>query len=145
MGRGRAGKRVVPVYGDRTAKRLGVSADDIRKLKGHVDHVHHLAAVYDLSADAEAQIATNLEGTRAVVEFAGAIDAGHLHHVRPIAAAGLYEGVMHALVPRVAQIVVNSTFRMFPDSAAAQGDKSVKYQPSAEAVAMAQMMRRIHF
>ena len=52
---------------------------------------------------------------------------------------------MHALVPRVAQIVMNSTFRMFPDSAAAKGDKEKKYQPSAEALAMAQMMRGIHF
>ena len=86
-------KRVVPVLGDLTAKKLGVSAEVIKKLKGQVDHVYHLAAVYDLSADAEAQIAVNIEGTRAVVEFAKAIDAGHLHHVSSIAAAGLYEGV----------------------------------------------------
>src|SRR5450755_3171441 len=85
--------RAVPVYGDLTAKRLGVSADDVKALKGHVDHVYHLAAVYDLSADAESQIAANIDGTRAVVEFAKAIDAGHLHHVSSIAAAGLYEGV----------------------------------------------------
>ncbi len=86
-------KRVFPISGDLTAKRLGVAADDIKKLKGHVHHAYHLAAVYDLSADAESQIATNIEGTRAVVEFAKAIDAGHLHHVSSIAAAGLYEGV----------------------------------------------------
>ena len=48
-------------------------------------------------------------------------------------------------MPRVAQIVMNSSFRMFPDSAAAKGDKDKKYQPSAEALAMAQMMRGIHF
>ena len=89
---GRKG-HAVPVYGDLTAKKLGVSADDVKKLKGHVDHVYHLAAVYDLSADAESQIAANIDGTRAVVEFAKAIDAGHLHHVSSIAAAGLYEGV----------------------------------------------------
>ncbi|MEO8081172.1 MAG: SDR family oxidoreductase, partial [Caldimonas sp.] len=85
--------RAIPVWGDLTAKKLGVAADEIRKLKGHVDHLYHLAAVYDLSADAESQIAVNVEGTRAVVEFAKAIDAGHLHHVSSIAAAGLYEGV----------------------------------------------------
>ena len=81
-------KRVVPVYGDLTGKKLGVSAEAIKKLKGQVDSVYHLAAVYDLSADAESQIAVNIEGTRAVVEFAKAIDAGHLHHVSSIAAAG---------------------------------------------------------
>ena len=84
-----ARSRAVPVYGDLTARKLGVSADDLRKLKGHVDHVYHLAAVYDLSADAESQIAANIDGTRAVVEFAKAVDAGHLHHVSSIAAAGL--------------------------------------------------------
>ncbi|MGZ5276218.1 MAG: SDR family oxidoreductase, partial [Caldimonas sp.] len=85
--------RAIPVYGDLTAKKLGVSADDVKKLKGNVDHVYHLAAVYDLSADAESQIAANIDGTRALVEFAKAVDAGHLHHVSSIAAAGLYEGV----------------------------------------------------
>lgn len=85
--------RVVPVYGDLTAKKLGVSADDIRKLKGHIDHVYHLAAVYDLKADEEAQVQVNIDGTRNLIEFAKAIDAGHLHHVSSIAAAGLYEGV----------------------------------------------------
>jgi NAD(P)-dependent dehydrogenase (short-subunit alcohol dehydrogenase family) len=85
--------RAVPVYGDLTGKKLGVSADVIKKLKGHIDHVYHLAAVYDLSADEESQVQVNIEGTRNVVEFAKAIDAGHLHHVSSIAAAGLYEGV----------------------------------------------------
>jgi NAD(P)-dependent dehydrogenase (short-subunit alcohol dehydrogenase family) len=85
--------RAIPVYGDLTAKRLGVGADDLKALKGRVDHVYHLAAVYDLEADADRQIAVNVEGTRAAVEFAKAIDAGHFHHVSSIAAAGLYEGV----------------------------------------------------
>jgi len=90
---GPAGAKAIPVYGDLTAKKLGVSADELKKLKGKVDHMYHLAAVYDLSADAESQIQVNIEGTRNAVEFAKAIDAGHLHHVSSIAAAGLYEGV----------------------------------------------------
>ena len=85
--------RAVPVYGDLTAKRLGVSADDIKALKGQVTHMYHLAAVYDLSADAQSQVKANIDGTRAAVEFAKAIDVGHLHHMSSIAAAGLYEGV----------------------------------------------------
>lgn len=85
--------RAVPVYGDLTAKKLGVSADDIKALKGSIDHFYHLAAVYDLEADAESQIAVNIEGTRHTVAFAQAIGAGHFHHVSSIAAAGLYEGV----------------------------------------------------
>jgi NAD(P)-dependent dehydrogenase (short-subunit alcohol dehydrogenase family) len=85
--------RAVPVFGDLTAKKLGVSADDVKALKGQVDHFFHLAAVYDLEADEESQIAVNVDGTRNTVEFAKAIGAGHFHHVSSIAAAGLYEGV----------------------------------------------------
>jgi NAD(P)-dependent dehydrogenase (short-subunit alcohol dehydrogenase family) len=90
---GSTAARTVPVFGDLTSKKLGVSAEDVKKLKGQVDHFYHLAAVYDLSADEESQIAVNIEGTRNTVEFAKAIDAGHFHHVSSIAAAGLYEGV----------------------------------------------------
>lgn len=86
-------RHAIPVYGDLTSKKLGVSADDVAKLKGKIDHFHHLAAVYDLSADAESQMAVNVEGTRNTVEFARAIGAGHFHHVSSIAAAGMYEGV----------------------------------------------------
>jgi NAD(P)-dependent dehydrogenase (short-subunit alcohol dehydrogenase family) len=85
--------RAVPVHGDLTGKKLGVGADDLKALKGKVDHVYHLAAVYDLAAVEESQVRANIDGTRNVVEFAKAVDAGHLHHVSSIAAAGLYEGV----------------------------------------------------
>jgi NAD(P)-dependent dehydrogenase (short-subunit alcohol dehydrogenase family) len=85
--------RAVAVSGDLTSKKLGVSTDDIKRLKGQIDHVYHLAAVYDLSADEESQVQVNIEGTRNMVEFAKAVDAGHVHHVSSIAAAGLYEGV----------------------------------------------------
>jgi NAD(P)-dependent dehydrogenase (short-subunit alcohol dehydrogenase family) len=90
---GVSNKRAVPVSGDLTTKKLGVSSDNIKALKGHIDAVYHLAAVYDLSADEESQVRVNVEGTRHMVEFAKAIDAGHVHHVSSIAAAGLYEGV----------------------------------------------------
>ena len=85
--------RAIAVTGDLTAKKLGVSSDDIKSLKGKIDHLYHLAAVYDLSADEASQVEVNVEGTRHMVEFAKAVDAGHVHHVSSIAAAGLYEGV----------------------------------------------------
>src|SRR5258705_275253 len=37
---------------------------------------------------------------------------------------GISGEVLHALMPRVAQIVMNTTFRMFPDSSAAKGDNT---------------------
>jgi NAD(P)-dependent dehydrogenase (short-subunit alcohol dehydrogenase family) len=90
---GSARGRAVPVHGDLTARKLGVAADTIKALKGQIHAVYHLAAVYDLDADEDSQVQVNIDGTRNLVEFAKAVDAGHLHHVSSIAAAGLYEGV----------------------------------------------------
>jgi NAD(P)-dependent dehydrogenase (short-subunit alcohol dehydrogenase family) len=84
--------RAVPVTGDLTAPGLGIRPDDAAMLKGRVRHFFHLAAVYDLRASAEAQIAANVGGTRQAVAFAQAIGAGCFHHMSSIAAAGLYEG-----------------------------------------------------
>ena len=86
-------QRARPVVGDLTASRLGVAAETVKALKGQIDHVYHLAAVYDLGADEQSQVTVNVEGTRQAVQFARAIDARHFHHVSSIAAAGLYEGV----------------------------------------------------
>ncbi len=85
--------RAVPIVGDLVKPRLGVSKADLRKLSGKVEHFFHLAAVYDLKADAEAQVAINIEGTKNAVALANEIDAGIFQHVSSIAAAGMYEGV----------------------------------------------------
>jgi NAD(P)-dependent dehydrogenase (short-subunit alcohol dehydrogenase family) len=65
--------------------------------------------------------------------------------VRIATRLGITGQVLHALMPRVAQIMMNTSFRMFPDSDAAKGEKGGKPQLSAEAIAMQQMMRGIHF
>ena len=84
---------VIPVVGDLAKPKLGISDADMRKLKGKVDHMFHLAAIYDLKASAESQKEANVGGTRHAVQFAQAVNAGCLHHVSSIAAAGLYDGV----------------------------------------------------
>ena len=53
--------------------------------------------------------------------------------------------LLHAVLPRFAQIAMNTSFRMFPDSGAAKGGKPVKQRLSPEAVATQKMMRGIHF
>jgi NAD(P)-dependent dehydrogenase (short-subunit alcohol dehydrogenase family) len=65
--------------------------------------------------------------------------------VRIATRLGIAGQVLHALLPRVAQIAMNTSFRMFPDSSAAKGDKGARPQLSAEAMALQQMMRGIHF
>ena len=84
--------RVVAIVGDLSQPRLGVSDADVERLRGEVDHLFHLAAIYDMTADAETQRESNVEGTRHMVELAEAIGAGRVHMVSSIAAAGLYKG-----------------------------------------------------
>jgi NAD(P)-dependent dehydrogenase (short-subunit alcohol dehydrogenase family) len=85
--------RAIAVQGDLTAPGLGIKPADRRKYDGKIRHVFHLAAIYDMKADAESQARVNVEGTRNVIAFANAIKAGTFHHVSSIAAAGLYEGI----------------------------------------------------
>lgn len=85
--------RAIAVFGDLRETKLGVSKDDLKLLSKNIDHFFHLAAVYDLKADADEQMAVNVEGTRNTVALANAIGAKCLHHVSSIAAAGLYEGI----------------------------------------------------
>ena len=91
-GWGADGARIVPIAGDLSQPGLGVSEEDMVTMRGEVDHFFHLAAIYDLTADAESQEIANVEGTRHAVELAGAIEAGCFHQVSSIAVAGLYEG-----------------------------------------------------
>ena len=89
---GDTGKRIVAVQGDITAEKLGVATKDARKLKGKIDHVVHLAAIYDLTADPQDVLRANVEGARNALAFARDM-GGCFHLVSSIAAAGLYEGV----------------------------------------------------
>lgn len=86
-------KKAVPVYGDLAQPRLGLSKAAIKELAGRIDHFFHLAAVYDLKADAESQVIANVEGTRNAVALANELKAGCFQHASSIAAAGMYEGV----------------------------------------------------
>jgi NAD(P)-dependent dehydrogenase (short-subunit alcohol dehydrogenase family) len=87
-------KRIDVVHGDMTAAKCGLSAAQVRALKGKVKHFFHLAAIYDLSASAESQRAANIDGTQHALDLAAAIEAGCFHHTSSIAAAGLYPGIL---------------------------------------------------
>ena len=80
--------RVKPVTGDLSKPGLGIEGFGEK-----VDHLFHLAAVYDVEADEEASERANVEGTKHVIEFANAHDVGRFHHVSSIAVAGNYKGV----------------------------------------------------
>jgi NAD(P)-dependent dehydrogenase (short-subunit alcohol dehydrogenase family) len=79
---------IVPVVGDIAKPELGVEG-----FEEPIDHLFHLAAIYDMQVDEETSRRANVEGTRHVVEFANAHDVKLLHHVSSLAVAGRYEGL----------------------------------------------------
>ncbi|MGB8328406.1 MAG: SDR family oxidoreductase [Steroidobacteraceae bacterium] len=113
---GSGANRVVAIVGDLAKPKLGVAPADLARLKGKISHVFHLAAIYDLSADAASQEKANTEGTRNAVRFAQAISAGCFHHVSSIAAAGLYPGVFSEDMFEEATNLDNPYFRTKHDS-----------------------------
>lgn len=108
----------VGITGDLTKPKLGLKAADIKLLNGNVDHFFHLAAIYDLMADAESQIETNIKGTQHAVDLANAIGAGCFQHVSSIAAAGLYEGIFREDMFDEAENLDHPYFRTKHDSEA---------------------------
>jgi len=90
---GEDGKRLIAVHGDLTKPALGVTPSQRKLLAGKVRHFFHLAAIYDLAADARSQETANVGGTRHALELAEQIKAGCFHHMSSIAVAGMYPGV----------------------------------------------------
>src|ERR1700753_3441990 len=88
-GWGAGGARVGAVSGGLAPPGLAIAEEDLLAMRGEVDHFFHLAAIYDITAGAEAQQVANVEGTRHATQLAGALEAGCLHHVISIAAGGL--------------------------------------------------------
>jgi NAD(P)-dependent dehydrogenase (short-subunit alcohol dehydrogenase family) len=86
-------RRVHPMIGDLRGQLLGLADEQVSELEGTIEHFFHLAAVYDMTAPVELDMAVNVGGTSHAVELAGALRVGHLHHVSSIAVAGLYKGV----------------------------------------------------
>ncbi|TVT38712.1 SDR family oxidoreductase [Amycolatopsis rhizosphaerae] len=86
-------ERVTLVLGDLSAERLGVGDEIREELRGKVDHLVHLAALYDITAGDEASVRANVDGTARVIELAADLRAGCLHHMSSVAVAGDHEGV----------------------------------------------------
>jgi thioester reductase-like protein/enoyl-[acyl-carrier-protein] reductase (NADH) len=85
--------RVTPLIGDIAEPLLGLTDAQLGQLSGKIDHVVHIAALYDMTSDDAVNDRINIEGTRQVIEVAARIEAGRLHHVSSVAVAGDYEGV----------------------------------------------------
>jgi NAD(P)-dependent dehydrogenase (short-subunit alcohol dehydrogenase family) len=74
------------------------------------------------------------------------VDAIVHRPVRIATRLGVAGQTLHAIAPRIAQIIMNTAYRMFPDSAAAQHKQDGgSVAPSADQIAFSQIMRGLHF
>lgn len=69
--------------------------------------------------------------------------------VRVATRTGIFAQLFYSVAPRAYEIVMNTAFRLFPDSAAAKGLKGVRDEaakgPSTEQIAFASLMRGVHW
>ena len=57
---------------------------------------------------------------------------------------GIFAEVVGAVAPRIGQIIMNTSFRMFPESAAARGQQSAPERANADQIMFAQLLRGMH-
>jgi NAD(P)-dependent dehydrogenase (short-subunit alcohol dehydrogenase family) len=70
--------------------------------------------------------------------------------VRIATRLGVFGEILHAVAPKATQIILNTAFRMFPDSTAAQGKKrkdgeAAEVELTPEQMAFAQITQGIHW
>ena len=61
---------------------------------------------------------------------------------------GIFSALLNAIAPKAYEVVMNTAFELFPDSAAAKGDKQAikgETTPSNEQIAFASLMRGVHW
>ena len=57
---------------------------------------------------------------------------------------GRFGEAIHAIAPGMGRIILNTAFRMFPESAAARGEKDGGIAPSADQIAFTQLLKGLH-
>ncbi|HST26776.1 MAG TPA: SDR family oxidoreductase [Rudaea sp.] len=125
---GADGKRLVAVAGDVTKPMLGLTPAQRKALAGKVKHFFHLAAIYDLAANAESQVAANVDGTRHALELASALKSGCFHYASSIAVAGLFPGVFREDMFAEAENLDHPYFRTKHDAEALVREAKIKHR-----------------
>ena len=88
-----AAGRIKKVVGDLQLPQLGVDPGWVDAHTSKIEHLFHLAAIYDMTAGDEINERMNVAGTRNAVALANALQAGRLHHTSSIAVAGDFKGL----------------------------------------------------
>ncbi len=113
---GATSEQVIAVEGDLSKPKLGVKPAWIKQRAGKIDHFFHLAAIYDMKADAQSQQISNIEGTAHAIALSKALRAGCFHQISSIAAAGLYDGTFTEDMFEEAEALDHPYFRTKHDS-----------------------------
>jgi NAD(P)-dependent dehydrogenase (short-subunit alcohol dehydrogenase family) len=60
---------------------------------------------------------------------------------------GIFSALLNAVAPKAYEVIMSTAFELFPDSAAAKGDRKAlkEEQPSQEQIAFAALMRGVHW
>ncbi|SFR78502.1 thioester reductase domain-containing protein [Marinobacter daqiaonensis] len=79
-------------------------------------------------------------------EAADMVAEAIIHRPKRIATRlGVFAQVTHAVAPKLGEIVMNTGYRMFPDSPSAGGARAARTQATSEQIAFAALMRGIHW
>jgi len=57
---------------------------------------------------------------------------------------GVFGKAVDTVMPRLGHIIMNTAFRMFPDSAAARGDTAAEETPTQDQIAISQLLHGVH-
>ncbi len=87
------GEKLKVVSGDLLEPSMGVTEEWVAEHRGKIDHVFHLAAIYDMTASEARNEELNTGGTAHLLELVAQLQPGKLHHISSVAVAGSYEGV----------------------------------------------------
>jgi hypothetical protein len=60
---------------------------------------------------------------------------------------GIFSALVNAVAPKAYEVIMSTAFELFPDSAAAKGDRKALKEsaPSQEQIAFASVMRGVHW
>ncbi len=67
---------------------------------------------------------------------------------RPVRVAtrlGIFAQIIHLIAPKISQLVMNTGYQMFPDTAAAKGVAAADVRPSKEGLALSSLLRGLHW
>jgi hypothetical protein len=67
---------------------------------------------------------------------------------RPVRVAtrlGIFAQIIHLIAPKISQLVMNTGYQMFPDTAAAKGVVAADVRPSKEGLALSSLLRGLHW